>query len=53
MWVPLQRLNNSKDFEGKGIGLATVKRIIDHHQGKIWFEAQLGQGACIFFALNS
>lgn len=51
LFTPFGRLSNSKDFEGTGIGLATVKRIIDRHQGKIWFKAQPGKGACFMFSL--
>lgn len=51
LFTPFGRLSNSKDFEGTGIGLATVKRIIDRHQGKIWFKAQPGKGACFVFSL--
>lgn len=53
LFKPFQRLSNSRNYEGTGIGLATVKRIIDRHQGKIWFEARSGQGATFWFALNN
>lgn len=52
LFTPFKRLSNSKEYEGTGIGLATVKRIIDRHQGKIWFDAQLEQGASFMFTLN-
>lgn len=45
------RLHASHDYEGTGIGLATVKRIIQRHQGSIWVEAQPGRGACFYFTL--
>lgn len=52
LFAPFQRLSNSKEYEGTGIGLATVKRIIDRHNGKIWFDAQPEQGASFMFTLN-
>jgi signal transduction histidine kinase len=51
LFVPFKRLQGAEKFKGFGIGLATVKRIVERHGGRVWADSLPGEGATFFFSM--
>jgi signal transduction histidine kinase len=53
LFLPFKRMHTRSEYEGSGIGLATVKRVIEKHGGQIWAESKIGKGSVFYFTFEN